>query len=173
MDRWKEVVVHFLLVLFNIWCMFEAPPSLSLSTPPRIHVCRVCWFLDIAIKPSNLIPIVDERTESTCGGCFNHHSWRENPQFHLRAEGRVSIRVQQHEKEGGKVHAIGFYVLRGKVWMGCDGTCFAAWWAYSGNLFLYFSPFPIGTHYRHFQGGLRRESCFYWEFGSWLGMLEK
>ncbi|EGG21714.1 calpain-like cysteine protease [Cavenderia fasciculata] len=51
-------------------------------------------------------------TGISAGGCANHHTWRNNPQFLLRVESRTSLTITLQQHASNNVFHIGFYVAR-------------------------------------------------------------
>jgi len=59
--------------------------------------------------------------EQTDGGCMNHSSWANNPQFFLSFPSNPTdaqhIEVALTQQQGASLHGIGFYILKS------DGDC--------------------------------------------------
>ena len=55
--------------------------------------------------------------DKTDGGCANHPTWRNNPQFFLTfpsssASGEQSIEISLTQDDTPSLHGIGFYILK-------------------------------------------------------------
>jgi len=54
--------------------------------------------------------------EQTDGGCMNHPSWANNPQFFLSFPSNPTepqqIEVTLTQQQGASLHGIGFYILK-------------------------------------------------------------
>ncbi|KAL6071682.1 calpain 7 [Balamuthia mandrillaris] len=74
----------------------------------RVYSDNDVYIEELASLPS--VTIKGAWESDTAGGCVNHLSWRDNPQFFLEVKEKcaLTLRLTQHEQER---RSIGFYVV--------------------------------------------------------------
>jgi hypothetical protein len=75
--------------------------------------------LDVSVlRPPPFVQIQGAWTQQTAGGCLNHTTWRSNPQYQLKADGRVTVRLSLPfnraalNTSDAERATIGFYLLK-------------------------------------------------------------
>ncbi|KAL6076589.1 Constitutive triple response 4 [Balamuthia mandrillaris] len=99
-------------------------------TPDKFYVIVPCTFdpgyeskfrltvlSDNAVKIKKLqdaqgLSKYGEWTAGTAGGCINHSSWRDNPQFFLTVKKELSATITLKQLEENKMASIGFYIAK-------------------------------------------------------------
>jgi hypothetical protein len=104
----------------------DAPPATITPCAPSWHYQSIEvrdrerereWCTCIPTLPDTsrrLCTCQSQWTSTTAGGCVNYASWRKNPQFLLRASGKVFVllSIPKDQSKAANFKSLGFYVVK-------------------------------------------------------------